>query len=779
MTFRILARTILHLGSELIGSDAIAFYELIKNAFDARSPDIHVDVLVRLSPDAYRKHFEAIRAAQSLPGEQQLTLLPSLKSAVLADIIAGTPADASLREELDAAVSLDELLRVVDGANRIDFVDSGDGMTFEDLEQKFMTIGTRSRLEDAEHSNDDRLILGEKGLGRLSAMRLGWRMHVRTATLHDQSWNILDIDWRAFSHDSDAELDDIELGPTHGPLKGSQDPAKGTRIRISGLRSPWSEEKLRSVATAEFSRLTDPFQAGPRYPILLTFNDAAIGIPALDRILFDAAHATITAQYVVDDAGPHLSGKIDYLLRSRSKGISVELPDLRSITGFGTEILRSLGPFQVRAHWFNRQILHEVEGIGDRRKVLELVNRWAGGLMVFRDGFRVNPYGGQDDDWLDLDRKALASSGYKVSRRQIIGKVDISRDRNPELLDQTNREGLRDSEQRQALVAILKHIIETEFRAFLNAVDQEKRAILPSNFDDLTERFGRESTSIRSSISSLTQKHPEMEKSEPLLGELRASLATLEQLLGDATELAASFERGREQLVNLAGLGLMVEILAHELNRATSHALETLAGVGDVSVPIASKLGTLRSQLTTLQKRLRVIDPLSNAGRQVKEAFDLVAWVKEIMATHEAQFRRHNIATKIEVSPSATSTFPVKMVKGMVVQIIENLISNSVYWLKLETKSNRAFRPEFSIAINVGERVIVVSDNGPGVSTKKREEIFEPFVTSKPPGQGKGLGLFVSREIARYHGAELFLAEEPRNEHGRLAHFKLVLPASR
>src|SRR6266702_3166127 len=53
MSFRVTARTILHLGSELISSDGVAFYELIKNSLDARSPEIRVDVVVRIDFDTY------------------------------------------------------------------------------------------------------------------------------------------------------------------------------------------------------------------------------------------------------------------------------------------------------------------------------------------------------------------------------------------------------------------------------------------------------------------------------------------------------------------------------------------------------------------------------------------------------------------------------------------------------------------------------------------------------------------------------------------------------
>src|SRR5262249_25626560 len=136
------------------------------------------------------------------------------------------------------------------------------------------------------------------------------------------------------------------------------------------------------------------------------------------------------------------------------------------------DALWRLGPFTMRAYWFNRQLIRASANIPNFQYVKKTVNEWAGGLMLYRDGFRVHPYGGPDDDWLDLDQRAFASQGYKVNRRQIIGKVDVTSSANPELIDQTNREGLRDSDEKRALVKLLKHVLETEMRVFLNSVEK-------------------------------------------------------------------------------------------------------------------------------------------------------------------------------------------------------------------------------------------------------------------------------------------------------------------
>ena len=182
-------------------------------------------------------------------------------------------------------------------------------------------------------------------------------------------------------------------------------------------------------------------------------------------------------------------------MRGRETSFVLDRADLFSITESSSPgDLESLGPFSIRFYWYNRKALAAIAEIGDRQAVRDLVAVWSGGLKVYRDGFRVNPYGSPDDDWLDIDRQALASSGYKVNRRQLIGVVTISSLDNPALVDQTNREGLRDCPEKVVLVRLLQHLIVSEFRNFLNAVDEEVKAQIPTSFDELEERVENEET---------------------------------------------------------------------------------------------------------------------------------------------------------------------------------------------------------------------------------------------------------------------------------------------
>jgi len=753
MAFKIEARTILQLGSELISSDGVAFYELIKNAFDARTKKpVRIEVVVRIADPSYRSLKESIRQAKP-------SALDPLRKAALGAIDSTAPLAAQLAQKLKDAQSIQQLQTALEEANYIDVSDTGEGMSLEQLENVYLTIGTRARLEQREQSRNGKPILGEKGIGRLSTMRLGMRLRVVTSRAGERRWNILEIDWKEFGRSQHQLLTDIPVKPFQGEQK--PDPGKsGTTIHITDLSTEWSRQKLQTIAQQEFSRLMDPFSP-PQMRMVFLYNEESVVINPIDKLLFDHADAYVEAEVrkISKDLGFELRGEIVYRFRNRRKALHLTQDHLLSAAALNSAAeLDSLGPFSMMCYWFNRRRLTAIEGIGDIKLVKALVDEWGGGLMLFRDGFRVHPYGGPADDWLQLDPIAFKSQGYKINRKQIIGKVDITNRDNPLLVDQTNREGLQDNLQSRALTLILQRIL-IDLRVFATNVDDEIRQREALDFDVLEARVQSAQTALEGTLEQLLAKYP---KERHIASAVRSANEDIKEIMDQAKELAQGLDQRQNQLVHLAGIGLMVEIIAHELNRATQYTLSLLASAELEMVPndVQHTLETLESQLKTIQKRLRILDPLSTAGRQVKETFDLAAWTREILSGHDAQFQRHKITLKYRVIP-AGGEFKVRAVKGMIVQVIENLISNSVYWLKRYRTDRPAFQPELTVVVDCKEHQVRFSDNGPGVEPDQREQIFLPFVTTKPSREGKGLGLYIAREIAHYHGAKLYLSEKP------------------
>lgn len=766
MAFRVQARTLLQLGSELISSDAIALYELIKNASDAGAP--HVDIKVSWILDAWPSEMrEALELAQS--GDMKIE---ELRALLVEKSNASMERGKRWLERVRSAKDLESLVRLARRANYIRISDLGHGMSLKDLRDIYLTIGTPHRLiEKSEGDGPKRKIQGEKGLGRLSAMRLGELLEVRTSRKGEKKLNALDIDWRRFGGNSHETVDEIDVSPASGDEKDDTDD-HGTVITIYDLNTDWSAVKLETYAKESLNRITDPFALKPLFRVNLQFNDEKITPERMDTNQLKRAHGKVEAEFHFggedDDFEFKLVGKVSFNKNDSiaSDGFAYQqTAHLSSTAGVPPSILRSLGPFKMQAYWFNRQVLQKDPEL---HKLKEWVNEWSGGPMLFRDGFRVHPYGGPEDDWLSLDKKALASGGYKLNRRQIIGKVEITTEHNAALTDQTNREGLRQCPEKDALVRLLQFCIG-ELRTLANNVEKQQKKVLEADIDVLEERAEQEKDKLKSTFALLKHKYPEVRADRALVSSIDQAIDQLEAIIQQANEAAEAAVAGREQLIHLAGLGLMVEMLAHELNRTTQAALQSLADARHDGEN-APSLSSLEMQLKTLSKRLRTLDPATTSGRNRRETFDLADLAREIAGAHQEEFHRHKIKCLI-TTPRAVK---VKMVKGMVVQVMENLINNSAYWLKMQSRIDDDFEGE--IHIEVDDQELRITDNGPGVSESIRERLFTPFFTTKPPGQGKGLGLFISRDIAKYHDCTLSLSEEQRIKKGQYNTFVLSLP---
>ena len=787
----------MELGAELISSDAVAIYELVKNAIDARSKDgVTIEFCITLRHSDYvdaLERVDEIIARETERRPQSGAEFEELKKHVIECILTGAPAEQKRAvnravTSAESAIALRKLLHQAYAENNwIEFRDTGRGMSRDDLLRAYLVIGTPSRRRDLDAAlatgSNDAPYLGEKGVGRLSAMRLGSGLYVRTATADDRRFNLLHVDWSQFD-DLDKLVEEIVLEPTTGEVKTERS-YSGTTIKITGLNSNWSPRRIKDVAAYDLGRLSDPFsKLKRRFRIVVLFNGERIDIPRLDRAILELAHARAIGHYQISDGKPHL--EVELWCGDLGKGnppeerrIFLERVDLRSITKDGdTDIsmsaLRTVGPFSFELYWYNRRLLRGVDSIGERKRVLALQAQWSG-IMMFRNGYRVSPYGDDDDDWLGLDRKALASPGYKLNKAQFIGHVSISRMMNPRLIDQTNREGLKDCDEKSVLIEVLRYVIQDRLRLFIDEVDSKIRK-LDLDFDQTEKRVRNLETRAHASIRELEKRHSE---ERPQLRELLALFDEMSAYFVTAKERAEQIEDERDRMIQLAGVGLMLEIIAHELARSTEYTLRMLDETDGHRLPeeVTSLFGTLRDEIKTMNKRLRVLDPLSISARQRKETFDMVELVREIFAGHAPQFRRHKVKTEVSVAGEKKQVL-VHGVRGMFVQIIENLVQNSIYWMDLRQLDEEDYEPKIEARIGEPPHLMEYTDNGPGIQPSLRDEVFKAFFSTKGKSRRQGLGLYIARDCAAHHGGELYLSDERRIHRGRLNTFILEIPKS-
>ena len=784
--FKICARTVLELGAELISSDVIAFHELIKNAFDAGSPtgaEIRFEIVLR------RNDYLKFRQ-RALEGSVNVD---RLKKDVYEALVPSESQDSLDRfwELIEGADEVEEFVNALDHAyateNRIIVSDQGTGMSQRDLIDNYLVIGTASRKRAidtalSEYTGENRRApyLGEKGIGRLSAMRLGDRLTVETATEKDKRLNVLKINWSNFNN-LDAMLDEIDVVPESGDAKPEVD-WSGTRLIISALNSDWTLKHVKHLSEYEFPRLTDPFTNTKRRPrIAIFWNGRRIPIAHMDHHLLDHAHASVKGKFSCKKNEPTLECVFEALdlgfehPRDEVERREFRLPDLiSSISGTSIDVplsaLYDLGPFEFEAYWFNRQRLGAIDSIGDRKVVRELQKRWSG-ILLFRDRFRLLPYGEDDDDWLALDRRALGSTGYLLNKAQFVGRVTISRLGNPQLIDQTNREGLRVCPEQQAFVSLLQLAIQSQLRDFLKDVQsryKDQPLVMTEAKTDVANLVKRAKTAIR----QIKEKAPAESET---VDELEHTLFEIKESFDKAQRRITEVESESRQMIQMAGVGLLVEVVAHELARSSENALSALEALRGEDVPtqIRGLLASLRSEMQSVSKRVRILDPLSVSGRQRKEVFAIGDLLNDILNGHEIQFARHHVELKVTIPERPVR---IRAVKGMIIQILENLLSNSLYWLSLRSMHELNFTPRITIGIEADPLTMTYEDNGRGIAKENHENVFRAFFSLKEKSKRRGLGLYIARDCAEYHGGTLKLDGYVDENTGRLHRFILELP---
>ena len=124
----------------------------------------------------------------------------------------------------------------------------------------------------------------------------------------------------------------------------------------------------------------------------------------------------------------------------------------------------------------------------------------------------------------------------------------------------------------------------------------------------------------------------------------------------------------------------------------------------------------------------------------------------------------------IQITPKNTKNFYVYMNRGKLTQIFDNLFINSDYWLREDIRTKNIRHGKINISID--KPYIRFYDNGRGVDPSVETTLFEPFVTAKEKGKGRGLGLFIVKQFLDSEGCSVSLLPE-RNNHNRLYLFEI------
>jgi len=713
------------LGSELISNDAVAVIELVKNAYDA----------------------EASRVLIKFVGP----LLP--------------------------------------GQGRIEIFDDGSGMTPDVVRGAWMEPATPGKRQKTSSGSKNRRVLGEKGIGRFAAMRLASELELITRARGSDQEVYGIFDWRQFEDEqkfldevliliderkpevirSDVGLDAIwpkHEVPVECPLS-----EQGTLLRMNDLAQVWDAERFRLVQRG-LSRLVSPFKENKDFTVFLQAPEAfsEFSSEITPPVVLNYPHYTVKG--TVDP-----QGKCDLTLEVKATG------EVRSVTGGyvreGNDGLQHLeneaylklrqtterqqengeaewekklpvcGPLQIELRIWDRDDLGNViqQTKSNLQNIRADLDAFAG-INIYRDGFRVLPYGEPNNDWLRLDIRRVQNPTKRLSNNQIVGHISITADQNIGLKDQSNREGLDEnqsySDLREIMKSILSKIEDLRRRskgpgAGENKEDQTLNLFAPLNLSPIRQHL----ESVR----------PKDEVAKELINNVeRAFNRQVESLKAVVAKYHA-----------LATLGQLIDVLLHDgrlplakIRKEALLAQEDIAERHLTGKELLKKLGSrlhiIGGQGDVLATVFRRVEPFGGRKRGRPKQLYLEKIIGDAFGVCATQIADLKIATSLPTSQTL-----VRVDEAEIQEVIVNLLQNSLYWLQFIDAERR--RIDVSVSRTAQDHVeIIFSDTGPGIPEENRGRIFEPYFSTKK--DGVGLGLAIAGEIIMdYYGGKLELLD--------------------
>jgi hypothetical protein len=313
--------------------------------------------------------------------------------------------------------------------------DDGTGMGVEDLGQKWAWLATENKIRDGRSPTLKRRRLGQKGVGRFAAQKLGHKLTLRTRPIGDPTTYQVTFDWDAFQ--AERELSDYRF-PVKMKDPKPYEPPHGTRLEIRPLRIKWTKQRCMKLSM-QLAQLIDP-EAG--------VADFAIELltpwPELNGVLSNPLHGkeTHSLEFVLES-----DGRERVVLTKNGKG-KVES---------GRVAPPIFGPVRGRLRYFGQGFRKaDVSRGGDPEA------DWNMGVRVFRDACRVRPYGepGPEGDWLQVYRtRYTGGSRFRLKPHYLEGSIHITKDLNPDLRDTTSREGIELNDAHAAFTEYIRGMV--------------------------------------------------------------------------------------------------------------------------------------------------------------------------------------------------------------------------------------------------------------------------------------------------------------------------------
>lgn len=650
--------------------------------------------------------------------------------------------------------------------------DNGTGMTKDQLINGFMRLSSSDKIHNPISDKFKRRRAGRKGIGRFATQRLGSKLTIITHTSKSDSSIKISINWNDFETDKDllSVSNNIEVIP-----KTKQE---GTTLIIEKLRDGWSDAMIRRVFRYT-SELLQPFPLSKKNK---DESDSSIDpgfkshyfrqedqelIPIIDEeeAIFKHSLAVIEG-YVLDD------GQGCWALKSDKLNFPQEVFPIgndeknRENTDAKFNLIKGL---HFKVHYFIYEPTLFAPGTFTFIRDLSYET---GGIRLYRNGFRVLPYGEQGDDWLGLDKSNNRSIvlGPHMNR-SFFGFVDLE-DKEGNFEETSSREGLIESKH-------LNELVNFVYRSILSAVMKvselrgKKATASQKNFtrkvDDPTERVDKAVEVLEEFFTAKEQEKEFSDKSDSNKSKEKAK-----QIFEEFKHAREEEKRKNQALIDennmlriLAGLGLVIGEFIHEVQRFLpgfdadikflKNAVKDYKEVYERTELLETNIRSFSSYTSYFDKTIS-----RNIIREL-EPIELRIVVRRFISIIQNDLKRAEIEFAEPVFKEY-DLFTIPMHPSEWASILFNLYTNSKKAIYRKRSKGKML---IECGIENANVYLEFSDNGDGIAPENEDSIFNAFYTTTSAANhsgndvdslvGTGLGLKIVKDIIEFYGGQIFV----------------------
>lgn len=631
--------------------------------------------------------------------------------------------------------------------------DDGYGMSFEDIRDKWMVIGTSSKRTNPYSPEPyNRKCVGEKGIGRFAVDKLGDKVSIVTKKAGSEKWLTVDIDWSCYYQENEESqlhlFTDVENSYTYNDAGDAN--ISGTKLIITSIREPWTKKEIEHLIH-EISKIVSPF-ANLSYPFKVRVIAPEFDIDQESiRTLEDFNNATITLNIDFDE--------------DRKLQQSVYYDKEKHIFGYHLIPTKSFGGIKMSIFFFDEAARRNY------RKAFP--NDPIDGFKVYRDGIIATPFAetnenpDQKRDILGIDKRVYQDIFNRIGTREFLGVIEITKSGNPQIIDATNRQDFVDNEEYREM----KNFIITQLNA-LQEYKVEMRLAKRDNAQEGLQTASNDINSLVNAINDMVAQKPELKTTvEPLIKQVRKTGRSVKTAISEQKKVLEDFTRRENIYMSIMSLQQFAIAITHAV-RTTLNQIRDRVEFFYRYYPNSEEEEWFIRYSKEMYERFKVLNRVINymlsysQSNLTPEEVDLKNTFDEILSDYDDVFMREGISLQTDFQDKLVLNANRQFFRD----ILQNLIDNSVKAM-VDTKQ-KVIRCSYEVQNDM--LAIFVSDTGIGIPKENWEQVFALYYTTTEKQGGAGVGLYIVKTRVQSLGGTVAIVDSEFGEIGTTV--KITIP---